>query len=385
MNRDSMLSVLHICTDFWPSTGGIERFVLDLATHSRRVGIKASVLCLNRVKSYAQRLAEKEVVSGIEIMRIPFLDLKFYKPCLLPLSILACHDVLHVHGVGAQLDFAVLTKTLHRKPLVLSTHGGLFHTNALLRIKNLYFFGLQGLMMPYVDVVAACSKTDARLFGRISNRVTLIENAVDVEAYLTLAREPVRGRCLYVGRLADNKGVPKLLRAFAVAARHGALFELHVIGRDEGGNRARYEQLVTDLNLKDRVIFVGEVDQMGLLREYQQAEIFLSASEYEGFGLAAIEAKAAGCRLVLQPNAAFTDIFSSDDAATLLDFNDENNAGSVLGMLLVNSVPPRSASREVEAYSWQRKIAEWRALYESCWERTRISASSRKAVNPNNR
>lgn len=381
-----MLSVLHICTDFWPSTGGIERFVLDLATHSRSVGIKASVLCLNRVKSYPQRLADKDVISEVEVTRIPFIDLKFYKPSFLPLALLARHDILHVHCVGAQLDFSVLTKALHRRPIVLSTHGGLFHTEALLRIKQLYFFRLQRLVMPYVDAVAACSKTDARLFERISNRVTLIENAVDVEAYLAIEREEVRGRCLYVGRLSDNKGIPKLLRAFAVAARHGALFELRLIGRNEGDNRVRYEQLANELGLQDRVTFVGEVNQAELLREYQQAEIFVSASEYEGFGLAAIEAKAAGCRLVLHRNDAFTDIFSSDDGAILTDFNDENNAGSVLNAVLVGSgrLPP-STREKVAMYSWQRKIIEWRALYESCRDRARVPATDGTAVNANDR
>ncbi|HEY4366949.1 MAG TPA: glycosyltransferase family 4 protein [Steroidobacteraceae bacterium] len=363
-----MPSVLHICTDFWPSTGGIERFVLDLATRSDSIGLTASILCFDRVKSHPGQLPRKETVCGIAVTRIPFVDLKFYKPAVLPLQLLRQHDVLHVHGPGALLDFAVLTKWLHRKPIVLSTHGGLFHTRTLLLVKRIYFFGLQPTLMRFVDAVAACSKTDAALFRRIADRVVLVENAVDTSMYLALSRDRQRqGRCLYVGRLSDNKGIPDLLRAFAAAKQRGAVFELRLVGRDENGNRARYIELARTLGIEEWVAFLGAVDQEGLLREYQCAQVFVSASRYEGFGLSAIEAKAAGCQLVLNANAAFSDIFSSDKAAILTDFtNAESTAPLLVAVLQGDSTMSNAVRREVEAYSWQRKLGEWRSLYMQC-------------------
>jgi alpha-1,3-mannosyltransferase len=367
-----MLSVLHICTDFWPSTGGIERFALDLALRSDSIGVRASILCFDRLKSHPGKLPHRETLSGIPITRVAFVDLKFYKPALLPLSLLRQHDILHVHGAGAQLDFVVLTKWLHRKRIVLSTHGGLFHTKTLLPVKRAYFFGLQPLMMRHVDVVAACSKTDAALFERISRRVVLIENAVDTGIYLSLSRdEQQQGRCLHVGRLADNKGIPELLSAFAAAKALGASFRLHLVGRDGNDSRERYVRLADELGIGDRVVFLGEVNQDELLREYQRSQLFVSASHYEGFGLSAIEAKAAGCQLVLNQNAAFTDIFSSDTAATLVDFADAAAAGAVLATALASATTaPQARRREVEAYSWQRKLTEWRSLYRACIEHT---------------
>lgn len=367
-----MVSVLHVCTDFWPSTGGIERFVLDLALQSGSVGVQASVLCLNRVKSHSGRLPRHEMVSGIAVHRIPFLDLRFYKPSLLPLSLLRRHDIVHVHGAGAQLDFAVLTKWRHRRRIVVSTHGGLFHTRTLLPVKRLYFFGLQNLVMRHVDAVAACSKTDAALFERISARVVLIENAVDTSMYLALSRDrQQQGRCLYVGRLSDNKGIPDLLGAFAAAKRQGAAFQLRLVGRDSDGNRANYARLAAALGIGDRVVFVGEIDQQDLLEEYRLAQVFVSASRYEGFGLSAIEAKAAGCQLILNANAAFTDIFSSDTATILTDFADAPAASRVLAAAMANNIRASQTERErVQMYSWQRKLEEWRSLYRACMERS---------------
>jgi alpha-1,3-mannosyltransferase len=222
--------------------------------------------------------------------------------------------------------------------------------------------------MRFVDAVAACSKTDAALFRRIADRVVLVENAVDTSMYLALSRDRQRqGRCLYVGRLSDNKGIPDLLRAFAAAKQRGAVFELRLVGRDENGNRARYIELARTLGIEEWVAFLGAVDQEGLLREYQCAQVFVSASRYEGFGLSAIEAKAAGCQLVLNANAAFSDIFSSDKAAILTDFtNAESTAPLLVAVLQGDSTMSNAVRREVEAYSWQRKLGEWRSLYMQC-------------------
>ena len=360
------LSVLHICTDFWPSTGGIERFVLDLAQHSAAAGVTASVLCFDRSGASSIRLPAHDVVAGIAVHRIGFVDLKFYKPALLPLPLLRQYDVLHVHGVGAQLDYAVATKWLHGRPIVLSTHGGLFHTKALLPLKRLYFFGLQRLVAKFVDAIVACSGTDLALFSRISRQVALIENGVDVADYLAMSRDAEqRGRCLHVGRLSDNKGVAELLLAFAVVREKGVPFQLRLVGRDVDGNRARYQALAQESGIASQVVFCGEIGQEALLDEYRCAQVFVSASHYEGFGLAALEAKAAGLRLVLNRNAAFDSLFRADSDAALVDFSQPRLAGEALAATLAGDAIPSTRHR-ADVYSWQHKLVEWGSLYRSC-------------------
>ncbi|MGE5611619.1 MAG: hypothetical protein ACM359_20395, partial [Bacillota bacterium] len=95
------MRILHICTDFWPSTGGIEKFVLDLARHSRQAGLETKVLCFNRIHSSSQTLPPQDQIGNIPIRRVSFLNLKYYKPTLLPLAELRQADLLHVHGIGA--------------------------------------------------------------------------------------------------------------------------------------------------------------------------------------------------------------------------------------------------------------------------------------------
>jgi alpha-1,3-mannosyltransferase len=283
-----------------------------------------------------------------------------------PLSYLRSHDLIHVHGIGAALDFVARLKWLHRRPIVLSTHGGIFHTAKLSGLKRVYFRNVVPSALRHVDVVAACSRSDQSLFATVSSRVVLLENAVDVRPYLQLdaaARQP--GRLLYVGRLAENKGIQNLLRAAAHARHRGAEFQLRMIGPDVDNSRSTYERQAHQLGLADYVHFGGRVSQEELLREYAAASIFASASSYEGFGLSALEAKAAGCRLLLNRNDAFRCIFESDPAAVLVDFEDAPAAGAALVDLLQRPYDEalHSARREASFYSWERKMSEWELLY----------------------
>ncbi len=366
---DSVSSVLHVCTDFWPSTGGIERFVLDVAMWSRRSGVRADVLCLDRVRAVAGRLPPRDEVAGVPVLRIPFVDLRYYKPAWLPLKVIKGYDVVHVHGIGAQSDYLLATRRLHGRPIVVSTHGGIFHTQALRALKVVYFRGWQRLMLAGAAAVVACSESDRRLFSSVARGVRLIPNAVDTQRLLALPmqrKEP--GRCLYVGRLAANKRLPELLCAFAAARATGVAATLRCVGPDPDGLRDEYERLAEASGVRGDVRFVGEVDERTLLDEYAAASVFVSASRHEGFGLSALEAKAAGCRLVLQDNAAFRDLFAGDRAAELLEFDDAEAAGRSIASALGAGVTAdlESGRRDAALYSWDERIKEWLGLYADC-------------------
>jgi alpha-1,3-mannosyltransferase len=364
-----LLSVLHVCTDFWPSTGGIQQFVRELATRSATVDLRSTVLCFNRVKGITAKLPATDRLDGVVLHRIPFLNLKYYKPVAIPLSLIRAHDLVHVHGIGAPLDYIAVTKGIHRRPFVVSTHGGIFHTSALARFKQLYFRTVVRWALGRADFVAADSASDASLFAMVSQRVQLLENAIDVGPLLALPVDRKRpGSFLYVGRLSDNKGIPLLLNAVAMALKRGASLSLRIVGPDVEGKREGYEALARRLGVVGQVDFVGEVDKRGLLEEFSRAETFVSASQYEGFGLSAVEAKAAGCRLLLHRNDAFESLFGACLTAILVDFRDPNAAGAAMIEIMrqrVVDATQDSVRRETEAYSWERKLSEWAAVYRS--------------------
>jgi glycosyltransferase involved in cell wall biosynthesis len=91
---------------------------------------------------------------------------------------------------------------------------------------------------------------------------------------------------LAAGRLVHQKGFDVLIRAFAQVAHECETLRLAIAG--EGPARPALRSLVGELRLEDRVLFLGQVVELGALM--QQAEAFVLSSRYEGFPNVLLEA-----------------------------------------------------------------------------------------------
>ena len=60
-----------------------------------------------------------------------------------------------------------------------------------------------------------------------------------------------------------------------------------------------FGRLAKELGIEKNVFFLGRVSDKELLEYYGRSEFFISASEYEGFGITVVEAMAAGLPVVV--------------------------------------------------------------------------------------
>lgn len=99
---------------------------------------------------------------------------------------------------------------------------------------------------------------------------------------------------LMATRLTVEKNISLALEAFAKAAasRHG--LGLVIVG--DGPEKARLQAQAVDLGIESRVAFEGWQEHVASY--YKTADLFLSTSWYEGYGLSMVEAAAAGCPMV---------------------------------------------------------------------------------------
>lgn len=98
---------------------------------------------------------------------------------------------------------------------------------------------------------------------------------------------------LVVSRLESEKNVAGAIRAFAEIVKADASAGLVVIG--SGRERDALEALAVELQLNERVVFEGAQDPFPF---YKAADLLMLTSHYEGYGLVAVEALAAGCPVV---------------------------------------------------------------------------------------
>lgn len=103
------------------------------------------------------------------------------------------------------------------------------------------------------------------------------------------ARAP---RLIYVGRLERYKNVDVVIRAVERLVNDIPEISLAIVG--EGPDRKRLEQVARDCGVADRIEFTGFVSDTEKDRRLAQARVSVCPSAKEGWGLAMLEANAAG-------------------------------------------------------------------------------------------
>ena len=117
---------------------------------------------------------------------------------------------------------------------------------------------------------------------------------------------------------------------------------------------------IITMQLSERVLLVGYLDERGLVELYQAASAYLDPSLYEGFGLQVLEAMACGVPVVCSNTTSLPEIVG--DAAITGDPDDP--AAFSAGLEAVLNHPDRHAImrtaglRQAGNFSWQRTTGE---------------------------
>lgn len=131
---------------------------------------------------------------------------------------------------------------------------------------------------------------------------------------------------LAVGSLDSNKGQDRILRAFVSAFRNQSV-SLHLAG--DGPQARALQNLVSELGLSTRVVFLGVLNRSELIREMSQSIAVVSASAVETFGLVLAEAQALGIPVVATDSGGTRDIVSEENGLLIPDGEESELAGAL--------------------------------------------------------
>jgi glycosyltransferase involved in cell wall biosynthesis len=176
-----------------------------------------------------------------------------------------------------------------------------------------------------------------------------------------------------VGRLVEQKDYPTQLRAFALAVARVPNLRMAIAGA--GPLRPTLEAIARDLDIAERVHFMGSRDDVPAL--LRSVDLFALASKFEPFGVALLEAKAAGLPIVATAVGEIPDIIADGESGLLVP---PDNAASMADRFVTlaqdRALRSRLGSRarlEVEQHSLQSAVAAYEGLYEESLEhRSRI-------------
>jgi glycosyltransferase involved in cell wall biosynthesis len=120
---------------------------------------------------------------------------------------------------------------------------------------------------------------------------------------------------LYLGRINWKKGLDRLIRAW----RQVPDLTLIIAGNDDEGYQKDLEALVHDIDIANRVHFVGPVSDEKKWAVYERAEMFVLSSYSENFGNVVAEAMAMGCPVVVTPEVGLARFVAEARAGIVTD------------------------------------------------------------------
>jgi len=164
-----------------------------------------------------------------------------------------------------------------------------------------------------------------------------------------------------VGTVQPRKHVDRVIEAFVRAGLAAAGWELAIAGRLRPGHAPPWL-----VRLPPGVHWLGPLPPHALRALYGAAEIAVSASTYEGFGLTVCEAMASGCAVVAVAAGAVPEVMG--DAGLLVERSDPDLLAAALARLVAQpgarAALGAAGRARAARFTWEETAARTRQLYE---------------------
>jgi glycosyltransferase involved in cell wall biosynthesis len=265
--------IIHITNDL-QRLGGVQRLLVDLMT-LQHTQFKFEVILTRGENEYQDELK----TLGIDVYHKRDLGLWGI------IKRLNNADLVHTH-LFPSIYIAYLTST----PTIVTEHNPHYRRRDLPLVKTLERF----LYKKFIKIICISNGVKQAFLKDIKinkSKVFVVNNGVNLERFSRKNKVYKANISNYkigmVGRFAPQKDIKTLIKLMTLL---DGTYELHLAG--DGEFRKENEDYSTSLNVQNKVIFHGVVDDIpGFLNSL---DIYVQSSHWEGFGIAVVEAMAAG-------------------------------------------------------------------------------------------
>lgn len=222
-------------------------------------------------------------------------------------------------------------KKHYSKAYELADHVLAVSNNLAVQLRDLYG----------IDVQVVPNVVDTSLFNKVVGKRTIDKKV----------------RFVSVGRLSPEKNMPLLIEAFAEAYQTNHNMRLTIVG--DGPQRKSLLEMVTDLGLENQINLTGALPRESIVEIMENADCFILLSNYETFGVAYIEALAAGLPVIATKCGGPQD-FMTPDMGLMIECRDKTAAIEAIQYMSIHhqDFSPENMSRIVNQKYSPDSIAE---------------------------
>lgn len=308
--------------------GGAERQLYYILKALRDSGANPRLMCLTRDEFWEKKVTELKVpVTWIgnhqsKLARVVALvkALRRNPP-----------DILQSQHFYTNLYVAAAARALGIREIAALRNDGISEMRA-----NGPVLGRLSLRVPRLLVAnSRAAIRNAIALGVPDARLHFLPNVVDTLQFKPEPREPKRTVTLITaGRLVEQKRLDRFLRIVMNISRHSQ-FPIKAIIVGKGPLQSQLEMQAAQMNLlPDVVEFRGAIDDMASV--YQEADLFVLTSDWEGTPNVVLEAMSCGLPVVATRAGGIAEIIHHGETGDLVDVGDEDAIAKYLNILIGN-------------------------------------------------
>lgn len=217
-------------------------------------------------------------------------------------------------------------------------------------------------------IITVCNalRDEVAALGIDAGKVTSLRNGVDLQLFRPTERAAgteAAFTLLTVGHLVPVKAQELIIGALPL------LPGVRLVVAGDGPNRQMLEDLARNLQVGDRVQFLGAVPQAQLRGHYGAADALVLASSREGWANVLLEAMACGTPVVASRVYGTPEVVAAPAAGVLMAERTPQGVADAVNALRAN-YPDRAATRRyAEGFSWDDTTAGQIALFQDILNR----------------
>jgi len=354
------MKILYVITGL--GLGGAEKVVADLADQMTLLGHNVKIAYLTG------EVLVRPTSSDVEIFALHLNSAKSFVSASRKYQKLVKSfrpDVVHAHMVHANL-FARLNRALCPVPKLICTahssnEGGKARMLAYRltnRLSDINTNVSQEATQAMISKGAFTKKTVVTVYNGIN-----LNNFKNNPKSIRLEQNTLN--FITVGRFTDAKDYPNLINAFAILKKNNRAINLTIVG--DGELRDQIESLIKELELEEDVTLLGRRSDIPQL--LSQADIFVLASKFEGFGLVVAEAMACECYVVATDSGGVAEVMGNTGKLVPIQ-NSQALADALQNAIALSSKDRMQNNRKARArveqlFSLETSVQKWLALYEA--------------------
>lgn len=377
------MRILMLSWEYPPrNIGGLSNHVYYLARALARLNHEVHVVTcmegtapLEELKDgvYVHRVSPLNIKHEDFLKGIMHLNFAIIEECVKILKRVESFDLIHAHDWLVGYAAKVL-KGIYNLPIVTTIHATEHgRNNGIHSELQRYIHSSEVYLTSESDQVIVCSKF---MLGHVKevlevaeDKLTVIANGVDYTVDTVISEDIDIGEnyskqnekiVFFIGRHVFEKGIHILVEAIPriISSYNDAKFIIAGTGpmTEELRNR------INVMNLSDKVIFVGYMEDHEKQKLYKISDAAVFPSLFEPFGIVALEAMAAGCPVIVSDTGGFSELVEHEETGLKTVTGDPSSvADNVLRLFFDNELADRikknALRKACDDYSWD-SIAE---------------------------